>query len=277
MEKKIRVTLPNYIYETLLKDIETFSINKNKICNYIFENTDCTFLKDKIRKSKDSKTLQFNLNKKNLSNYYAILEENNVHVEAEFFRKIFYTYISKPQNERESFIFKGHLLKIIDIIENSKTCKITFIDGRSTKITPYYIGSSDLKLANYLFCYDHHIDDYKNYKICYIKSIFTLREEGFKGDLDFIRDVKENFDPFLSKGKIIEVLFTPKGEEMFSELKMNRPKVIKNIGLSYTLECSNEKAKRYFSYFLSEVKVLSPKSLSNWFKEEFYKAYNNYL
>ncbi len=36
MEKKIRVTLPDYIYNVIIADIEEFNINKNKLCNYLF-------------------------------------------------------------------------------------------------------------------------------------------------------------------------------------------------------------------------------------------------
>lgn len=277
MEKKIRVTLPEYIYNTLKGDIEEFSINKNRLCNYIFQRSDYTALKESLPDTREKTTIQFNLNKVNLENYYSILEENNIQVEAEFFRRVFYTYTSKNQNEREKFIFEDILKKIDYSIKEKRTMRITFIDGKNTKITPYYLGSSKLKLSNYLFSYDHNLREYKNYKLCYIKSVFILQEEGHGGDRKFIKEVISNFDPFLSKGKYISVALTPKGVEMLNQLKTNRPKIIGNEGNIYRFECSHEKARRYFTYFLAEARITEPAELADWFKEELYKAYKNYL
>ena len=36
-ESKIRVTLPEYIYNFIINDEKDFEINKNRLCNMIFE------------------------------------------------------------------------------------------------------------------------------------------------------------------------------------------------------------------------------------------------
>lgn len=276
MEKKIRVTLPDYVYDVIAGDIEEFSINKNKICNYIFKELKFTSLPDIIPPSQKKKTLQFNLNKRNLENYYEVLEEKQVQVEAEFFRKIFYQYIDQSKKNREAFIFKENFEKVRYAIKEGKALKITFRDDNTTKITPYYIGSSKLELSNYIFSYDHSKKEYKNYKLCHIKSVFITRESPYKGNREFIHGVINNFDPFLSKGKVVIAELTPRGEVLLKQLKTNRPEVIKQEEGIYHFECSQEKAKRYFSYFLSEVKIIEPKELAKWFKDEFFKAYKNY-
>lgn len=276
MEKKIRVTLPDYVYNIILGDIDEFLINKNKICNYIFRELKFTTLPEVLPPAQRKKTLQFNLNKKNLESYYEVLEENQVQVEADFFRKIFYKYIDQSKKNREAFIFKEELVKVRYAIKEKKALKITFRDGKTTKITPYYIGSSKLELSNYIFSYDHSKKEYKNYKLCHIKSVFITRESPYEGDYDFIQGVINNFDPFLSKGKLVVAELTPRGEQLLRQLKTNRPEVVKQEGNIYHFECSQEKAKRYFSYFLSDVKIVEPENLAKWFKDEFLKAYKNY-
>ena len=63
------------------------------------------------------------------------------------------------------FIFKTIIEKLeIGIKERRKT-KIHFKDNREVTVLPFFIGSSKLELANYLFCYDFLEEDYKNYHI----------------------------------------------------------------------------------------------------------------
>lgn len=276
MEKKIRVTLPDYIYQTLMSDIEDFGINKNKLCNYIFSELKLHQKLEEPRPSLDKSALQFNLNKKNLETYYEVLEENNVQVEAQFFRKIFYTYTNQSKKNREAFVFREILNKIRYAVEEKRSLKLIFKDKTTIKVSPYFIGSSKLELANYLFSYNHHLKEYKNYRISNISSILITREDFFPGDNGFIERVISDFDPFLSKGQLVVARLTKKGESLLKLLKTNRPKLIKvEDGLHY-FECSEEKAKRYFTYFLSDVEVIEPAGLASWFKEEFFKAYMNY-
>lgn len=276
MEKKIRVTLPNYIYQTIISDTEDFSINKNKLCNYIFNELKFQSNLEECTPSSDKSTLQFNLNKKNIETYYEVLEENQIQVEAQFFRKIFYTYTNQSKKNREAFIFKENLAKIEYAIKEKKTLKLIFKDGDSIKVSPYFVGSSKLELANYLFSYNHWVKEYKNYRISNISSVLITRETFFPGKKEFVQKAISDFDPFLSKGQVVVAKLTKKGEHLLESLKTNRPKLIKKEKNLYYFECSEEKAKRYFSYFLSEVKITEPAHLALWFKDEFFKAYTNY-
>ena len=277
MEKKIRVTLPDYIYDVIIADIEEFNINKNKLCNYLFNELKFEISQEILPDCVKKSTLQFNLNKKNLETYYEVLEENQIQVEAAFFRQIFYSYTNQSKKNREAFIFKEILEKIHYAIDEKKTLKLIFKDGKSTKVTPYFIGSSQLELANYLFSYDHLKEKYKNYRVANIKSILITREKIHQGEEEFINRVIGDFDPFLSKGKVVVAELTERGCELLKLLKTNRPHVIKNRGNTYYFECSQEKAKRYFTYFLSDIKIIEPAPLAQWFKDEFFKAYKNYI
>ena len=278
MEKKIRVTLPRKIVEILENDIEEFFIKKNTLLNYIYA--------EKIKENQEKKfiypykgetsVIQFNLNKKNLEGYYNFLEENNIQNESEFFREILIEYASLGKKKRECFLFKDIVERINYSIKEKRTIKIVFRDEKNIEVEPYLIESSKLEVMNYLFCYNLREGKWKNYKIKYIKSIY-IKNTSFKlRDKEFIDKMKDNFDPFISFGQYIKIKLTPGGKKIFNEIETNRPQVIKIDKDEYILECSHEKAKRYFSFFLDEVEILEPQDLREWFKEKYRKALIKY-
>lgn len=278
MEKKIRVTLPRKIVEILENDIEEFFIKKNTLLNYIYA--------EKIKENQEKKfiypykgetsVIQFNLNKKNLEGYYNFLEENNIQNESEFFREILIEYASLGKKKRECFLFKEIVERINYSIKEKRTIKIVFRDEKNIEVEPYLIESSKLEVMNYLFCYNLREGKWKNYKIKYIKSIY-IKNISFKlRDKEFIDKMKDNFDPFISFGQYIKIKLTTGGKKIFNEIETNRPQVIKIDKDEYILECSHEKAKRYFSFFLDEVEILEPQDLREWFKEKYRKALIKY-
>lgn len=278
MEKKIRVTLPRKIVEILENDIEEFFIKKNTLLNYIYA--------EKIKENQEKKfiypykgetsVIQFNLNKKNLEGYYNFLEENNIQNESEFFREILIEYASLGKKKRECFLFKEIVERINYSIKEKRTIKIVFRDEKNIEVEPYLIESSKLEVMNYLFCYNLREGKWKNYKIKYIKSIY-IKNTSFKlRDKEFIDKMKDNFDPFISFGQYIKIKLTTGGKKIFNEIETNRPQVIKIDKDEYILECSHEKAKRYFSFFLDEVEILEPQDLREWFKEKYRKVLIKY-
>lgn len=278
MEKKIRVTLPKRIAEILESDIEEFFIKKNTLLNYLYEEyakEDYTRLEVEVDKSETS-VIQFNLNKKNLRGYYNFLEENKIQNESEFFREILTDYSENCKKKRELFLFKEKVERINDSIAERKLIKVNFRDGKSIEVEPYLIESSKLEVANYLFCYNLKEKLWKNYRIKYIDSVYTKNSNFKIRDIDFVQRMKEDFDPFISFGKKVKIRLTNSGENLFKELQTNRPKVIQKNLNEYILECSEEKAKRYFSFFLDEVEILEPIELREWFKNKYEKALEQY-
>ena len=85
--KKIRVTVPEDIWDIMKYDEEEFGINNNKLCNYILEKLK---FNKKIETEKllemqgrtYKKIIQFDLNVANKEIYYEILRSNGVEVEA---------------------------------------------------------------------------------------------------------------------------------------------------------------------------------------------------
>lgn len=276
MEKKIRVTLPNYILDILEGDAQDFKRNKNFIFNYIYSQMKNEEIDEKKGFSSEKTVIQFNLNRDNREEYYEFLRDKNIQVEAEFFRNLFIKYVSQPKMKREVFIFK-EIIKKIDLgIKEKKIIVITFMDERKVEVEPYYIGSSQQETTNYLFCYNLEEKRFKNYKINNMNSVFLSGKSFDERNKEFVQSVKKNFDPFLSQGKRVKVALTEKGEKLFKELLLYRPYLLKKEGNIYELQCSDDKAKRYFTYFFDEVEVLEPLELRNWFKERYREALKKY-
>ncbi len=277
MEKKIRVTLPKKVANLLENDSKEYFIKMGKLLNYIYENFyKKTISRENQKLKSDTKILQFTLNKRNKENYYNFLEENGIQNEAKFFRELFIDYSLKVKKEREYFLYDEIIKKIEIAINKKKIIKIIFFDDNTVEVEPYFIGSSNLELGNYLFSYNILEKKWKNYKIKYIKNIFLKNCNFETRNQNYINEIKENYDPFLSFGKEIKIKLSSEGEKIFKSLEINRPRIIKKDKNIYILEASEEKAKRYFSYFLNEVEILEPLELRKWFKERFILSLKNY-
>lgn len=280
MSKKIKVTLPQNIYEIIKNDINDFNMTSNYFMNYIFLNLNDKYKNFKgnpaiAEQSKEKSSIQFNLNKESSLIYYDVLRDNNAQNESEFMRSLLIRYATNPKNKRELFIFKESVERINLAIKDKKNVYITFNDDRKVKVSPYHIGSSDLEIANYIFCYDFSEEKYKNYKLSYLKQVYTTSEVAKWEDNDYIKDVIKNFDPFLSKGQIIKIKLSENGKKLLKTIKINRPKLISEDGDLFEFEASDEQIKRYFSYFFDEATVIEPIELKEWFIEKYENALKN--
>jgi len=280
LSKKIKVTLPQNIYEIIKNDISDFNMTSNYFMNYIFLNLNEKYKNFKgnpaiAEQSKEKSSIQFNLNKESSLIYYDVLRDNNAQNESEFMRSLLIRYATNPKNKRELFIFKESVERINLAIKDKKNVYITFNDDRKVRVSPYYIGSSDLEIANYIFCYDFSEEKYKNYKLNYLKQVYTTSEGAKWEDIDYIEDVIKNFDPFLSKGQIIKVKLSENGKKLLKTIKINRPKLISENGDLFEFEASDEQIKRYFSYFFDEATIIEPIELKEWFIEKYENALKN--
>ena len=280
LSKKIKVTLPQNIYEIIKNDISDFNMTSNYFMNYIFLNLNDKYKNFKgnpaiAEQSKEKSSIQFNLNKESSLIYYDVLRDNNAQNESEFMRSLLIRYATNPKNKRELFIFKESVERINLAIKDKKNVYITFNDDRKVKVSPYYIGSSDLEIANYIFCYDFSEEKYKNYKLNYLKQVYTTSEGAKWEDTDYIEDMIKNFDPFLSKGQVIKIRLSENGKKLLKTIKINRPKLISKNGDLFEFEASDEQIKRYFSYFFDEATVIEPIELKEWFIEKYENALKN--
>lgn len=280
MEKKIRITIPKKILDILERDMEEFKITKNTFLNYLYQELKNSYEKEKKVYDfgkEETCVIQFNLNKRNREEYYDFLEENKILNESEFFRELILKYTKMGRNSRELFLYKNNSQKIQNGIKANKVLKIVFKDERIVEVEPYFLSTSKQELRNYLFCYNLKEKKWKNYKLKYIDRVLIKNDTFEIRDKKYIEEIKKEFDPFLSKGKEVIVKLSKNGEIFFKNLDANRPKILEKRDGIYKLECSTEKAKRYFSFFLDEVEILEPIELRSWFKDKYEKALKKYI
>jgi len=263
--KKIRVTVPEDIWDIMKYDEEEFGINNNKLCNYILEKLK---FNKKIETEKllemqgrsYKKIIQFDLNVANKEIYYDILQSNGVEVEAEYFRELFELYCSKFKYQRELFIYEDKLRMILEAIRRENKIKIKYFSD-VLEIEPIFIRREEKGDENFLFCYQEKIAAYQNYKLKDIEILSILSEKVKKRDKKLIENIRKKYDPFLGNGNIVKVRLTKLGESLLKGLTNYRPKLLKREGDIFYFEAANERAKLYFKSFGKEVEILEPKEL----------------
>ncbi|HEY4534006.1 MAG TPA: WYL domain-containing protein, partial [Fusobacterium sp.] len=204
--KKIRVTVPEDIWDIMKYDEEEFGINNNKLCNYILEKLK---FNRKIETEKllemqgraYKKIIQFDLNVANREIYYDILRSNEVEIEAEYFRELFELYCSKFKYQRELFIYEDKLRMILEAIRRENKIKIKYFSD-VLEIEPIFIRREEKGDENFLFCYQEKIAAYQNYKLKDIEILSILSEKVKKRDKKLIENIRKKYDPFLGNGNI---------------------------------------------------------------------------
>ena len=278
--KKIRVTVPEDVWDIIKIDQEDFGINNNKFCNYILEKLKFN-RKIEIEKLLQAqgrthkKIIQFDLNVNNKEIYYDILKSNEVEIEAEYFRELFEIYCSKFKYQRELFIYEDKLKSILDAIKDENKLKIRYF-SEIIDIDPIFIRREDKGNENFLFCYVEKLNSYQNYKLKEMEIVAILPEKMKKRDKKFIESMKKKYDPFLGKATTIKVKLTTLGESLLKTFTEYRPKLIKNEKDIYYFETSEEQAKMYFRGFSKEAEILEPLSLREEIMKEYQEALNIY-
>lgn len=276
-ESKVRVTLPEYIYNTILNDENDFEIKKNKLCNIIFKvyNEQVNFEGNDIM-SKYSQILQFSLSNDNRDIYADIEKRYKIQSKADYFRKIFFLYSDLPKYKREILIFDENYRMINSAIKNKRKLKIKY-QNEYRIVDPYFIKNTEGEARNYMFCYCNKHNEYRNYRLINIKAISIINEELEQYNEDYIRKIKNNFDPYLSYGNKVKIKLNDKGLKQFEKFIINKPKVLEKEENIYVLECSDFKAKLYFPQFMENVEILEPIELREWFKNKFKKVSDLYI
>lgn len=276
MAKKIKVIIPYLMKESLLNDEEHFDIPLGTIGNRLFSYySNLNFEKVELRSEK-GESFQFNLNKFNEEIYFETLREHNFSSDADYLRNILFHYLNNIRSERERIVFYEICNILEESIKREKKLIIIYGEGKESRlVSPYFIKEADRENSSYLFCWCEKNQDYRAYKISKIKSAYIALNNLEKKDLNYIKIIEKNFDPFLSYGKEVKVKLTEKGDELFGRVLQNKPKVLNRTELSdkreieYVLQCDEKVAKIYFAQFFSEVEILEPLELKEWFREEY--------
>ena len=285
------VTLPFDMYERVELDIKRFNIKKNSFMNRIITNTQenrFNYSVKIIRASEKNKKIEFRLNKENFNNYEEIfgMQDSNSKEklsDSEIIRNALAYYITLSEYRREQLIYQEEIDIIERAIKNNRTISIKYQEARRI-IEPYFLVNSKEESFNYVYGFCHKNKSYISYRLSNLSEISERKEKQvMKEELlkekgkDYLKNLRINYDPFLSYEKIVKIKFTEGGDKLFEIIHYNRPKVLARTSNGEMLvECSERKAIAYFSQFMDEVEILEPLELRKEFKRRLENASKKY-
>lgn len=186
---------------------------------------------------------------------------------SEYFRKMFYSYASLPQDEREKIIFKPQYTALNEAIKAKRSVYITFYntESRNCEVMPYAITCAKEELHCYL------IGSAKSPMTFRLSRIATVTP--LNSSKDFSPYELKVFDKILTYGaqfnyfdddfQPVAVELTERGEKLYKKILIHRPVATKIEGNIYHFECSHFQIVHYFVRFGKDALVLSPDSVIN--------------
>ena len=270
---KIPMRLKMWSFKILQNDEEKYGIKSNRVCNKIFE--EFYNRKDEENRIDKGKKKIFNLNKKNKLIFSEYIKGSNK-TNSEAMRGFIEEYCNLPFYKREKILMRDEVKILERAIKKGRKVKIKYSGGERV-ISPYFIEYSKEEEFNYIFSWCDKNSGYRNYRLSHIMEIVELREEKYSGDEEYIKNIKENFDPFLSYGHIVKIKMNDNSINKFNRISHNRPKVLdKGSDGIWEFECLPFKAIIYFSQFAGEVEILEPQSVRENMIEHYKKALEIY-
>lgn len=178
-----------------------------------------------------------------------------------FYRRLFVSYASHPQPQRELIICKENY----DLLQKSikkgvQVCITTQKDCiKSTSV--YAVASAKEELYNYVLSAGENA--LTTLRLAKIKSVSLLSKKSVIED-----DVKEIFERQIRCGAqypiskkenaLIKVVLSPKGLYLFQKIYLYRPTPVKIEGNEYYFDCSINQATYYFKRFGVDAIIVEP-------------------
>ncbi|MBQ6126142.1 MAG: WYL domain-containing protein [Erysipelotrichaceae bacterium] len=189
-----------------------------------------------------------------------------------YYRMLFDSYCSLPQDKRERIIFRDIVEPIEEAIAEDRQIyllsKNNYLLGRPGLIlNPYSLSLTREELYNYLLAEISDVGAVRTTRLCRIRNIRILPEKRV-----FTDTVKEKLKKMVFNGpqypyrdeedEPIRVRFTEEGLRMFKVYYLHRPVPRSIEGNIYTFDCSHMQALTYFSRFGDNALILEPNKLS---------------
>lgn len=201
-----------------------------------------------------------------------------------YYRMMFDSYCSLPQDKRERIIFRNIIERIEEAISEDK--KIYLLTKNNYKrgfpgvtLSPYSLCLTKEELYNYLLA---ELNDYKacrTTRLCRIQSISVLKEKRqfSKEVLDKLNKMEINGPQYAygdDENELIRISLSEEGIRKYKSYYVHRPTPIEIDGDCYVFNCSYMQALNYFTRFGEDAVVLSPEPLKKQFKEFYRKGLN---
>lgn len=186
---------------------------------------------------------------------------------SEYFRKMFYSYASLPQDEREKIIFKPQYTALKEAIKSKRSVYITFnnAESRNCEVMPYAITCAKEELHCYLIGSARLPMTFRLSRITTVTLLNTSKDFSPYELKVFAKMLTygAQFNYFDDDFEPVKVELTERGEKLYKKILIHRPVATKVEGNIYHFECSHFQIVHYFVRFGKEALVLSPDSVIN--------------
>lgn len=204
-----------------------------------------------------------------------------------YYRMMFDSYCSLPQDKRERIIFRNLIEKIEEaILDNRKIYLLTKNNYKrgfpGVTLSPFSLSLTKEELYNYLLAELNQYKACRSTRLCRIQSISILKENR-----EFSEDVLEKLNKMEFNGpqyaytdeenELIKIQLSEEGIKKFKQYYVHRPVPIEINNDIYVFNCTYTQALNYFARFGEDAIILSPDSLKIQFKDFYQRALEKML
>lgn len=199
---------------------------------------------------------------------------------SEYFRNLFSSYASLPQDEREKIVFKPQYDAIAKAVSERKKAFITTTGGNVKKfeISPFALSDAKEELHVYVLAVAK--GECMPLRLSRITSVNVLRDAAvFTDEQRRIFEKMLTYGPQFKYGKReteVKVRLTPIGADLFKKLYVHRPVPTKIEDDCYYFECSYTQIIQYFVRFGKDAYVEYPEKVRDAIFYFHKHACNNY-
>lgn len=200
---------------------------------------------------------------------------------SEYFRNMFSSYASLPQDEREKIVFMPQYDTIMQAIKRKKKIFVTTssLNGqKELELCPYALSDSKEELHVYLLscnkgiCMPMRLSRIESVTILTENAVFTLQQ-------------KETFEKMLTYGPQfpygknegeVKIQLSRRGIVLFQKMYVHRPVPARISNNEYYFQCSHTQIIQYFVRFGKDAYVVYPQSVRDSIRSFYAEAVTRY-
>lgn len=195
-----------------------------------------------------------------------------------YFRSMFASYCSLPQDKREEIIFRDKFELISQAVNEGRMIYFTTRRSRERHLAaPYGIARSQEELFNYLLCRYNGMS--YSFRMTRIQNIVILSQpaEFSEAEIAVFEKMKRHAPQFtFDDNEEICVRLSQRGVSMFDKIYSYRPKPVRIIKDLYYFDCSAAQIYYYFFRFGRNAVIMYPHSLRQQFAQDYQSAADVY-
>lgn len=200
---------------------------------------------------------------------------------SEYFRNMFSSYASLPQDEREKIVFMPQYETIMQAIERKKKIFVTTssVNGQKKyELSPYALSDSKEELHVYLLSCNNCVC--MPMRLSRIESVSVLTENAV-----FTPQQKETFEKMLTFGPQfpygknegeVKIQLSRRGIMLFKKMYVHRPVPVRVSNNEYYFQCSHNQIIQYFVRFGKNAYVVYPQSVRDSIRSFYAEAIARY-